>query len=410
MSDRKRRNELAAGAFVTITLALTAGTVVWLGISRLWAPVYQQAVFFADESAGSLGLARGNVVQVNDAPVGRIDDIRFDAPTGRTLYIAQIDQPGIWVHSDGQARVVTGLVGDSRLVITDRGGSAGLADEANPLRATGGMDQAMQDIAGAAGKLRGVADVLAAQIRDGADGNLLSDVQALARRLAGASAELETMMASLRPQMDADRPGSLMGEVRATAANASAMTAELRRQTNIEDADSILSHVRQTTSAAADTAVQLRQYTREDLGALLADVRRLNSELLTSARNLSALTATGRDMLARNRDGLTETMDNLTRVSSELKAASKEIRRSPWRLLYKPKGRELDSQNLYDAARAFADGAEQLDQALAKLSGLPTTTTGDDPQVQQVRSGIEQAFGRFNQAEQALWKELVDTP
>ena len=404
----KRRSELAAGLFVTAALAAAVGTVVWLGASRVWAPVYQEAAFFATESSGSLGLAKGNLVQVNDAPVGRIQAIRFDAAAGRTIYIAHIDTPGVAIHADGKARVMTGLVGESRLIVTDRGSaSAPLADPSNPLAATGGMDQAMQDIASAAGQLRSVATVLSSQMQTDSEGNLLWDVRAIARRLSSASGELETMMTRLRPQLDAGQKGSLMSQVCATAGNMAEVSQRIHLQSDPADPDSVMSNIRQTTSAAADTAVQIRKYSREDLAVLLADLRRLNSELLTSASNLSQITAVGKDMVTGNRASINDAIDNLTRVSSELKAASKEIRRSPWRLLHKPKGEELDSQNLYDAARAFADGAEQLDQAMGKLSALPPDAATDDPQVQQVRLTIEQAFGQFNQAEQALWKELA---
>jgi ABC-type transporter Mla subunit MlaD len=408
MAGRTHRSELAAGVFVISALALAVGVVIWLGAGRFWSPVYQRAAFYADESAGSLGLIKGNLVQVNDAPVGRIASIRFDAGGGRTLYVAHIDRPGVQIRTDGRAQVVTGLVGESRLIVTDRGSpSANLADEAHPVAATGGMDQAMQDLAGAATQLRMVAAVLASQMREGQDGNLLSDIRAISRRLAGASGELETLMARLRPQLDAGQPGSLMAHAQAAAGNVADLTGQLRRQADPQDPDSIMSQVRQTTTAAADAAQQIRRYTREDVGTLLADLRRLNSELLVSARNLGELTGAGKELVAGNRANINDMIDNLTRVSTELKAAGKEIRRSPWRLMYKPKGQELDSQNLYDAARAFADGAEQLDQALAKLSALSPNASAQDPRLQQVRATIEQAFGRFNQAEQALWEELV---
>ena len=130
--------------------------------------------------------------------------------------------------------------------------------------------------------------------------------------------------------------------------------------------------------------------------------------------NIEAMSAQIRDMVNVNQDNINEIMDNFTQVSANMKAASKEIRRNPWRLLYKPKKGELHSQNIYDAARAFSDGAAELDQAVAKMSTLvkmyPEGLPADDPQMVRVRKRLDDVFKRFTEAEEALWKALGKNP
>ncbi|MBL7132680.1 MAG: hypothetical protein ISS78_01150 [Phycisphaerae bacterium] len=271
----KPHSELKAGFFVIVSFAVLLAVVLWLGAADIFKPVPHEAVFFVSESAGSVGLKVGSVVQVNDTACGKIVDIRFSPAEGRTLYFAEINRPDIEIHSDGKAMVPGGLVGDMPLVITSRG--------------TPG-----------------------------------------------------------KPPADENNPIEISGLLQRTMSNIEAMSEQIR------------------------------------------------------------------DMVNVNQDNVNEIMDNFTQVSANLKSASKEIRRNPWRLLYKPKKGELHSQNIYDAARAFSEGAGELDQAVAKLGTLvkmhPEGLPADDPQMIRIRKRLDEVFNRFTEAEEALWKALGKNP
>jgi len=130
--------------------------------------------------------------------------------------------------------------------------------------------------------------------------------------------------------------------------------------------------------------------------------------------NIQALSEQLKQMVSVNEDNVNEILDNLAQVSANLKSASKEIRRNPWRLLYRPKKAELHSQNIYDAARAFSEGASELDQALAKLTTLtkahPKGLPADDPQLTRIRKRIDEIFNKLTKAEESLWKALDAKP
>ncbi len=271
----KPHSELKAGLFVIVSFVVLMAVVLWLGAADIFKPVPHEAVFFVSESAGSVGLKVGSVVQVNDTACGKIVDIRFSPAKGKTLYFAEINRPDIKIHSDGKAMVPGGLVGDMPLVITSRGTPS-------------------------------------------------------------------------KPPADEDHPIEIAGLLSKTMSNIEAMSQQIRNMVNA------------------------------------------------------------------NQDNVNEILDNFTQASADLKSGIKEIRRNPWRLLCKHQKDELRSQNIYDAARAFSEGAAELDQAVAKMVTLvkmyPKRLPDDDPQMQRVRKHLDDVFKRFTEAEDALWKALGKNP
>jgi len=116
-----------------------------------------------------------------------------------------------------------------------------------------------------------------------------------------------------------------------------------------------------------------------------------------------------RTLLVANSPGIDEMMDNMVAVSANLKAASTEIRRNPWRLFYKPDEQKMRSTNLYDASRAFDEGATQLNIAVTKLAALRGLDPGDpatQKEIQRVRKQLLDSFTKFKKVEEALWKEV----
>ena len=153
------------------------------------------------------------------------------------------------------------------------------------------------------------------------------------------------------------------------------------------------------------TTEKMREYVEYDLAELLISLRQTGTNILKLSQDFRELSQTSREIITMNRDNIDEMIDNMAAVSADLKAAAREIRRNPWRLLYRPKEGEVETQDLFDAARSFAVGAEQLDQALAKLKAADPETLGPE-QMKRIRVHLEQSFERFNRAEQTLWKEM----
>lgn len=396
---RKRRNELATGMFVILALTTLVGVIVWMGGGEIFRPTKQKVVFFLAEIAGSAGLETGNFVQIGDDQIGRIADIRFEPLSGRTLYTAEIDRDDFEVHSDGNAIVVAGLIGGARLVITHRGSdSAPLADDENPIELFGGINQTMADLASAAKKVNEIAGSILNEFDANQANAILPKVRKVIGSLESAAAKAAQIAANIQFETTQGEEKAAMGKIHRSIDHINKITADA--QPKISD----------TLSAARDTIQQIRKYAKDDIAEILTTLRQSNTELLKITKDFSTVSAHAKEIIVLHRDNIDEIIDNMAQVSANLKAASKEIRRNPWRLIYKPDGRELHSQNIYDAARAFSNGAEQLDQAIAKMTLLSKASIkgipSDDPMLLKVRKQLEEAFGKFTKAEQALWKEL----
>ncbi len=137
------------------------------------------------------------------------------------------------------------------------------------------------------------------------------------------------------------------------------------------------------------------------------DQRKQLQEMILDLQK-TASTVSG--MLAVNRVSVEEMVMNLKSMSANLNAAAKEIRRNPWRLLEKPSDKEIRSQNLYDATRAFSEGAGELDDAVGRLSALresrPEGIKADDPDLTRLREQLHGSFEKLHAAENKLWEEL----
>ena len=90
----------------------------------------------------------------------------------------------------------------------------------------------------------------------------------------------------------------------------------------------------------------------------------------------------------------------------QLKLAGIELRRAPWRLLYKPSDQELETDNLYDAARSFAQAAEALDATVHSLESVMDKGLADEAELQRRLDYLMRLFDRFQEAETSFWQAL----
>jgi ABC-type transporter Mla subunit MlaD len=403
----KHRNELLAGAVVLAALGVALAIVLWLGATDFLRRPAQVAYFCAEPAKGPVGLMEGSTVVINDKPIGKIIEVRPRAGAP-TLYVAQIHDAQFTVHADATASPTKGLLGASSLAITSLGTrAAGMADEAHPVALPGGTSDAMEAIASAASRLNeGVGQLntmLTRELDLRNDASLLRKVHASLDEVRQASASLNQGIAALSGETQR-KPDTLVGKLHGSldavgriSGNLDGMVAEARPK------------VDRTLTAVEGMAVSVEQYSRKDVADLLKGLRDVNSKVLRVMGDFEEISSQTRQIMAGNRPLIDEAVDNLTQVSADLKATAKEVRRAPWRLLYTPKPGEVQSQNLFDAARNFSSGAEQLDQALTKLTALSRSATqpADDAELKAIREKLRDSFENFSKVEQTLWNEIA---
>jgi len=138
------------------------------------------------------------------------------------------------------------------------------------------------------------------------------------------------------------------------------------------------------------------------------------TEALDSAgaamEKLESSTAELEAILVGQRPVIERAIGNFQLTAAQLKLAAIEVRRSPWRLLYQPDDKELATDNLYDAARSYAQAASVLEAAASSLQAVQNKSPDDQEQVNQAIEHLETVFTKYREAEQAFWEALEDNP
>ncbi len=397
---KRQHNEFASGLFVLIALGAGIAVLVWLGAAEVFSPARGLATFFVDESSGDVGLEKGSLVIIAGKEMGKVIKTTYQPENNRTIYLAKLDRDDVKVYSDGQAHVAAGLVGAGRLVITSRGTSeAGIADEKNPVKILGGMDQTMGDLASAAESLKKVAATVEQQLSTKEAGALLAKIHTILDDLKTTSVRVVQIAANIAKEVEAANKASILAKAHQTMDDINQISGDAGPK------------VEKALTSVVNIAEKLEKYTEKDIADLLADLRESTTKLVGIVSDMKAVSSTARDVAVLNRQNIDETIANMKSVSLNLNAAAKEIRRNPWRLLAKPSDKEERTQNIYDAARAFAEGAEQLDDAIVRLKALrqarPDGVKTDDPELIKIRKHLQDTFEKFRTAEDALWKEVV---
>jgi len=124
--------------------------------------------------------------------------------------------------------------------------------------------------------------------------------------------------------------------------------------------------------------------------------------------NTRDVTGAARGILVGNRAKFDGIIAGLKTSSDNIKHATAELRRSPWRLLYKPNPGELDNLVLFDSAREFSEGANDLNDAVQALRDA--VNSGDLPaeDMQKKIDTLDHAFNKFNGVEQKLWQTVKE--
>ncbi|MGK2943691.1 MAG: outer membrane lipid asymmetry maintenance protein MlaD [Desulfuromonadales bacterium] len=122
---RKFNLEIVVGLFVVVGFVCFAWLSVRLGdINLFGSPTYQLTASFGSVS----GLKSGAIVEIAGVPVGKVDDIRFDATRYEAVVTLAIDN-GITLQEDSIASVRTaGIIGDRYIDISPGGSDVEIQD------------------------------------------------------------------------------------------------------------------------------------------------------------------------------------------------------------------------------------------------------------------------------------------
>lgn len=405
---KNERNALKAGIFIMISLLLIVAVVVGIkGVGRFVEPLqFRTTTFKLSDDIG--GLRIGDDVRIGGAKVGAVRGIDIETDKTTPLVLVRFSMPKRFVLKEGaQPRIQGTLTGSAWINFETLGTGAALPEDAvlagSPSPTTELLARVMaiapsvQEIVSdvktktvpkvnlALDKTAGTMDSfretgLAATDFVKTLKSKIDDIVARYNRIADTGTQA---MVNIR-----DLFGDIKTDFRTTVANVSNLSGSLK-----EKLPPILDK--------ADSALAKMQGTVDSINVALEDVKQV-------AANTRDMTASARSIITGNRGKLDRMIASLKVTADNLKGASAEIRRSPWRLLYKPRPGEMANMNLFDSARQFAEGANDMNDAAQALRDALKDPAADKAQIQKLIDQLDSSFGKFNGFEQQLWKEVKE--
>ncbi len=419
---------MLAGGFVLASIALAVGSVLLLsGVLDDLGPKATYRVTFL-MTDGTAGLKQGSKVTLGGQPVGEVSSIRFAgadpaSPESVEVWIRVAKSVALydnaWVYLE---RPLLGSMGTINIARTGgptpdgRGGGkrlmeggtmAGrLAPPAFLAQAGYGPDEA-----------EAVTSLIqtALQLVERAD-RVLAGVEAREEEVIGGLADAvrdaRAVTAEVRTKMD-----EWSGSVDRTLANvehASQRLAPVLDETRegLAEARGVVGQARDLIDANRPT-FDRSMANVETITSNLADVGpKIDTMLDESANAARQFADAGRqasDLMRQEAPSIRRTLANLRLAADQFKLVAIEVRRNPWRLLYTPSTKELESELLYDAARTYAEAVSDLRSASASLEAVAAGAPAPDREsIEDLTSRLRDAFSRYEAAEQRFLQLVIE--
>lgn len=443
------RNNIRAGVFVLSGITLIFVGIVVLSDFRSWFTPMQSVDVRFHLADGLKGLKEGAAVKIGGVPAGSVttiidennDDgvvigqiVRFEIPAKYKIYSNAHLELDVPVLGSGTALNVRSFGGPIEGVTPD---NAALEYDPTGKPIPGNM--APNAMAEAFAKNLGIEDEQRLQMK-----NIIANIDNLTAAIGSDPKPLRETIENLRdvtatakeklPQL-ADNAIALTDDIKA-------ITADVRKQwpqwqakvdsmlAKLDDATKKLDTALATANAMLDEnranikdAIASAKSTLGNTDEITQRVKTETMQKITTAldtaneaiANMRDTTANLKDFVVAQRPVLERTVGNARIVSDQLKLAAIEIRRSPWRLMYTPTEEELETDNLYDAARSFALAASSLnataDSLQALIDRLPSDGNVDESNnVRRMIEQLRQTFEKFSEAEKKFWGEVGSAP
>ena len=412
------RDNLKAGLFVIAAIVIALVIVFPLAdLGRLFEVNKQWQVFY-QLSDGLKGLKEGGPVTLGGEPTGeviRIEDLiestsQGERVIGKTVTISIPARTQLFQNAVIELLVPT-LGSGTKLNIRNVGQGAP-HDPEKPIQGQLSSSDLTRDLVRDVGiqeeqrqQIRNIIahmETITATLKDdlpqitGKVKNILTDTEPLAKNAKDALADLKLALDDVN-----------------------GLTADVRKRSSLwfDRVDSSTESLGQTLSTARDLVKDKAPDIRASIENIKAVTQVLKDENLDQLRDaLSSAQEALRKVkkttdelsafIVGHRPVLERMLANLQVTAGQLKLAAIEVRRSPWRLIYQPKEKELETDNLYDASRSFALAAEVLDVTAASLEHVSQQTPNDAEQIEKMIDYLEKIFLRFQKAETAFWQAL----
>ena len=390
----KERNAFKAGLFIVVSIALIIAVIVAIkGVGRLIEPSQVRTATFtlADDVSG---LRIGDDVRIGGLKVGIIRSINIeaehDAQPPRIVLTFKMPRR-LQLREGARLSVQNTITGAAWLNFDTLGTGKALAADMVLAGQPGSMAQLLAAANELAPEIKGIAHdirtVTLPKVNTTVD-NTAALTADLRGRVEGIVARYNTVADRLAETLVHLRDifGESKLDLKTAIANIkdAAGTIKEKLPPVMEKLDSAL--------AKANTGLENAQQAIKDLGATMDHAKQVSGDV--------------RSILTRNRTRIDQLVASVKEAGDNLKYATSEIRRSPWRLLYKPRPGEVANLNLFDAARDFAEGANNMSDAATALRDALKDPQANPELIKKLVSQLDENFAKFQKVEDELWKRV----
>ena len=228
---------------------------------------------------------------------------------------------------------------------------------------------------------------------------IMANIQKFTEKLKKASDkdQFEKTMANIKEITEKLKKASEKDQFEKTMANIQEITENLKSASDKEQFEKIIANIRKATENFKDISDKTR------FEKIIADIQKITTDL-------KQVSSKARETASVSQPQLEKIVANIRSASEEMKQAIREIRWNPWRLLHDPTKRELRTQNLLTAARAFSSGASDVQATTARLEGLLEARgddmAGDDAELIKAIEELKASMAKFDEAEKTFFKRL----
>lgn len=440
------RDNLRAGIFVIVGIVLAMVVVIIISDLDRMLQRKQTVNVYYPLLDGLQGLASNAVVSLGDVPVGWVTGFEdFVDPTGdgsapRVVgKIVRVKIPARYsIYWDAHIELVVPVLGTGTKLNIRSVGTGMPYDPAAPMPPEvreSMLPVAMRDQSLPPGAILGTTAstltrnlISSALSSVGFEDTQRRQVKSIVASLDVLTGDIKDLPDLLRQQVSniGEKSSSLLDKTTATVDHMNATVSDVkqlvlsvrtRSEKWMDHADRIAVNSDEGIADLKDLIDRQTEQIDQTIDKIYGMIGRLNERTLpaidhlldtanVSMDNMHQMTATGKDLVVGQRPVLERTMANMHLVSEQLKLAAIEVRRSPWRLLNRPGKKELETDNLYDSVRSFAQAAASVEAALASLRSLADANPEAYEQLEPQLQYLEELHSRFQDAEQRFWQEL----
>lgn len=387
----KRQNNLRAGVFVSLTLALglVVFTILTDAWSRLTTTVNQYKVTFpVSEGIGTL--SSGSKVRLGGVLIGSVSSVvprvETDTPTSNIDVSFEIDkQYTVYTNASIQARA--GLLGSTGWLEISNIGSGEIATSETDLQ--GSTDTMVSQLLGREAEvnisksldaLRKISEALSND--DGAMTMLLGDEESQALREAILSA----------------KSGLL------------AMDSILKSTDNVwqeweSSITTILSDSKAIPSKLDATLQSVQEMVQDVRANILPNVEKAMQSLKNSSQSLESMSKTYEQNSPKWATKITNIIQNVNQISERAEKAIDEISASPWRLLYRPTNREIAYEQLNAASWQLLTALSDLKESADLLEEISNSTDAPS-EAASIAASLRENANAFEQARIEIMEQM----